>query len=81
MATSSDPDTTLESDLTSEEHQRRVLARMELRIESAEAQVRNLQERVGELNQALRQARQRALYLRVGILIALLGAFFYMRSL
>lgn len=66
---------------SSESHDDRTLLRVETRLAHAEAQIRTLQEGVAELNQAARLAKQRALYLRIGILLALLGAFFYTRSL
>jgi hypothetical protein len=57
----------------------RALLRLETRLSQAEAQIKALQEGVGELNAYARSARQRALYLRIGVLIALLAAFFFMQ--
>lgn len=57
----------------------RALLRLETRLSQVEAQIKALQESVGELNTYARSARQRALYLRIGVLIALLAAFFFMQ--
>jgi uncharacterized membrane protein len=57
----------------------RGLLRMEARLAKSEAQIRTLQEGVADLVAAQRAGRQRALYLRIGILVALLGAFFYLQ--
>jgi hypothetical protein len=63
---------------SSEEH--RGLLRLETRLARAEAQVRALQEGMAELHLAARASKQRALYLRIGILLALIGAFFFIRA-
>ncbi len=55
--------------------------RLEARLAQAEAQIRTLQERMMEINAIQSSAKQRALWSRVLILIALLGAFFVMQYL
>ncbi len=55
--------------------------RLEARLAQAEAQIRTLQERMMEVNAIQSSAKQRALWSRVLILIALLGAFFVMQYL
>lgn len=57
----------------------RAMLRLEARLSQAEAQIKTLQEGVGDLNIYARTAKQRALYLRIGVLIALLAAFFLMQ--
>jgi hypothetical protein len=52
------------------------LERLESRLARTEAQVLALQEGVGDLNRFAAAARQRSLYLRIGILLALLLALF-----
>ena len=63
------------------EHNEGALSRLETRLARSEAQIATLQEGMAEMNTFVRRSRQRALYLRIGILVALLGAFFYLQSL
>jgi hypothetical protein len=76
-----DADVTLQPNDTPEERQERSMLRLETRLAKAEAQIRTMQDGIADLNRATHILKQRALVLRIGILIALLGAFFYMRSL
>lgn len=55
--------------------------RLEARLAQAEAQIYTLQERMMEINAAQGSAKQRALWSRVFLLLALLGAFFIMQYL
>lgn len=66
---------------TLEERGDRGLLRLETRLAKAEAQIRTMQDGIADLNRAIHLGKQRALILRIAILIALLGAFFYMQSL
>ncbi len=54
--------------------------RLESRLAQAEAQIDTLKERVAELSQSTRAMKQSALWTRVFLLIAALGAFFFIRS-
>jgi len=54
-------------------------ARLEARLAQAEAQIETLQERIAELTDAYRQMKQGALWTRVFLLLAGLGAFFFIR--
>ncbi len=55
-------------------------ARLETRLAQAEAQIETLKERTAELNGAVSRMKQSALWTRVFLLIAALGAFFFIRS-
>ena len=55
-------------------------ARLEARLAQAEAQIETLKERTAELTAAYRQMKQAALWTRVFLLLAALGAFFFIRS-
>lgn len=57
----------------------RALLRFEARLSQAEAQIRALQEGVSDLNLYARRAKQRALYLRIGLLVAIVAAFFLLQ--
>lgn len=56
-------------------------SRLESRLAQAEAQIETMQERVAELTVGYRRMKQSALWTRVFLLLAALGAFFFIRSL
>lgn len=64
----------------SEGHSKKFV-RIETRLSQAEAQIIALQDRVAELHAAARAAKQRGLWLRVFVLLAAFGAFFFIRSM
>jgi len=55
-------------------------SRLEARLAQAEAQIDTMRERVAELSAGQRQMKQSALWTRVFLLLAALGAFFFIRS-
>lgn len=57
----------------------RALLRLETRLARAEAQVVGLQESMADVHAYFRMAKQRALYLRIALLVAALAAFLYLR--
>lgn len=57
----------------------RALLRLETRLARAEAQIVGLQEAMADVHAYFRAAKQRALYLRIGLLFAALAAFLYLR--
>lgn len=81
MTSPPEQEVTLQSSDTPEERRERGMLRLESKLAQAEAQIRTLQEGFTDLNEAVRRVKQQALYLRIGLLIALLGSFFYLRSL
>ena len=54
--------------------------RLEARLAQAEAQIDAMRERVAELSAGYRQMKQAALWTRVFLLLAALGAYFFIRS-
>lgn len=54
--------------------------RLETRLARAEAQILALQESFSAVLHGQRNARHRALMIRLAILVVMLGAFFYMRA-
>lgn len=64
------------SDRTSSD---RALLRLETRLARAEAQILGLQESMADVHDYFRLAKQRSLYLRIGLLLAALAAFLYLR--
>jgi hypothetical protein len=56
-------------------------SRLESRLAQVEAQVEALKERVGELTVLTSRMKQAALWTRVLLLLTVLGAFFFVRSL
>jgi hypothetical protein len=57
----------------------RALLRLETRLARAEAQILGLQESMADVHTYFRMAKQRSLYLRIGLLFAALAAFLYLR--
>lgn len=57
----------------------RAILRLETRLARAEAQVLGLQEAMADVHVYFRTAKQRALYLRIALLVAALAAFLYLR--
>jgi predicted nucleic acid-binding Zn ribbon protein len=53
---------------------------LERRLAALEAQLRAHSERIGDLVEAERRRKQQALWLRVGLLLAALAAFFWLRA-
>lgn len=70
-----------DSSLSSEDRPPQALSRLEARIAQNEAHILTLRERVAEFDGAARRAKQRALWIRVFILLATLVAFFVVRSM
>lgn len=58
----------------------RGLLRVETRLARAEAQILALQESLGEINRGHRAAKQRALMIRLVLLVLLLGGLVYVRA-
>jgi hypothetical protein len=56
-------------------------SRLEARLAQVETQVEALKERVGELSVLTSRMKQAALWTRVLLLLTILGAFFFVRSL
>lgn len=57
----------------------RALLRLETRLSRAEAQIVGLQESMADVHAYFRMEKQRSLYLRIGLLLAALAAFLYLR--
>jgi hypothetical protein len=57
----------------------RAILRLETRLARAEAQIVGLQESMSDVHAYFRAAKQRSLYLRIGLLLAALAAFLYLR--
>lgn len=57
----------------------RALLRLETRLARAEAQIIGLQDSMADVHAYFRAAKQRSLYLRIGLLLAALAAFLYLR--
>ncbi len=68
-----------QDDSGGDEAKGRALLRLETRLARAEAQIQGLQESMADVHAYFRVAKQRALYLRIGLLVAALAAFFYLR--
>ncbi len=64
---------------SAEDQNARAMLRLETRLARAEAQIQGLQESMADVHAYFRVAKQRALYLRIGLLVAALAAFFYLR--
>ncbi len=57
----------------------RALLRLETRLAQAEAQIRALQDAMGEVHDLSRMQKQRALSVRLILLLLALGALFFMK--
>lgn len=75
----SSPRARQEDDSATADSDARALLRLETRLARAEAQIQGLQESMADVHAYFRVAKQRALYLRIGLLVASLAAFFYLR--